>query len=184
MNASVKKVLLNLFTYQKNSSYNFSLPDESKIEDVQLDNFENTVSNDISENLKIIKIKYNTLINSDIQLREFTLLSNNIKYKAFLVYIDGMVNDKNINDSILKPLMLRNKANTYTNNKKEIKLKNNVIIRKIKRNNNLENYISECLLPQNSIKKLTNYNDILLEINSRKLCYFCRYFKHCFLYRK
>lgn len=184
MNANIKSFLLNLFTYQKKDDYEFSLPQESEITDVQLEKFNNTVSNNISDNLETIKVKYNSLINSDIQIREFTLLSNNINYKAFLVYIDGMVNDKNINESILSPLMLRNRANTYSKNKKEFKLKNDVIVRKVRKNNNLQDYILDCLLPQNSVKKTTDYSDILLEINSRKLRNFCRYFKCSLLYRK
>ncbi len=67
----------------------------------------------IGVNLEYLKVKYNTLINSDIVIREFSLMAKGKEYKAFLIYIDGMINSTMINDFVLKPLMLRNNANTY-----------------------------------------------------------------------
>ena len=43
----------------------------------------------LSVNLEYVKVKYNTLINSDIVVREFTLTARNRQYSAFLLFIDG-----------------------------------------------------------------------------------------------
>ena len=37
----------------------------------------------LSINLDFLKVKYNTLINSDISIREFTLNARNKQYNAF-----------------------------------------------------------------------------------------------------
>ena len=63
--------------------------------------------------LEYIKVKYNTLINSDIVLRDFTLSARNRQYKALLLFIDGMVDSQLINNNVLQPLMLRNRANIF-----------------------------------------------------------------------
>ena len=65
------------------------------------------------------KYKYNECliigdsINSDILVREFILNARGKQYKAFLLYIDGMVDSKILNDFVLEPLMLRNRNNLF-----------------------------------------------------------------------
>ena len=154
------------------------------------ENLEPTVfSKKINENLDYLKSKYNSLINSDIVIREFTLIANNSEYHSALIFIDGMVDTQIINNSVLKPLMLRNKANTYTvtenapqtnsqnneldnnyNNsseKKEIISEyncNDVIIRKIKKFD-LKNFVYNHLIPQNSVKLIDKFEDAISSIN-------------------
>ena len=67
----------------------------------------------INENLEYVKTKYNTLINSDIIVREFILNARGNQYKAFLLYIDGMVDSQILNDFVLESLMLRNRNNLF-----------------------------------------------------------------------
>ena len=69
----------------------------------------------VDVNFEFVKTKYNTLINSDIVLRDFILNARGKQYKAFILYIDGMINSEILNDFILKPLMLRNINNLYDN---------------------------------------------------------------------
>ena len=67
----------------------------------------------LSVNLEYMKTKYNTMINSDIILRQFTINARGKQYDAFIVYIDGMSDSQLIDDFILKPLMLRNRNNLF-----------------------------------------------------------------------
>lgn len=115
-----------------------------------------------------MKIQYNALINSDVVIREFTLSARDKQFKAFILYIDGMVDTQLINDFILKPLMLRNSANIYDGEQNRVlslKNDNKTIIKKV-RKFNLVDYIDSCLLPQNSVKKAEKFGDILSGINS------------------
>lgn len=117
--------------------------------------------------LEYIKVKYNTLINSDIILRDFTLSARNKQYKALLLFIDGMVDSELINNNVLKPLMLRNRANTFDGEENRIiseSVANNITVRRVKKFN-LENYIMDSLLPQNSVQKVTTFSDVFSGVN-------------------
>ena len=164
-NIDYKKILEN-FIWKKEKQYEFSLPETEEnnnyIADEDL-NFSDTVFPDISSNLDYMKMKYNIMINSDIVLREFTLSARNKQFKAFLLFIDGMVDSNLINDFILKPLMLKNSSNSFNGDQNEVVFKkttNNVVIKKIKKFDIVE-YVSDCLLPQNSIKEQSKFSNIL-----------------------
>ena len=45
------------------------------------------------------------------------------QYKAFLLFVDGLVDSNLINNYILKPLMLKNKANSFIDSKDIIELR-------------------------------------------------------------
>ena len=78
-----------------------------------------------------------------------------------------MVDTKLINDFILKPLMLRNRANTHTPDKKvkvTSAIANNISVRRMKKFN-LEDYIFNSLVPQNTIKKVSEFEKIISDIN-------------------
>lgn len=119
-------------------------------------------------NLDYMKVKYNSMINSDIKIREFILNARGKQYKSFLFYIDGMINQDIMNNYILKPLMLKNTANTFDGNQSkvisEVKT-NNITVRKIKRFD-IVDYISSCLLPQNTVQQCRKFDDIVSGINS------------------
>lgn len=148
------------------------------------------VSGKLCEDLDYLKSKYNSLINSDIVIREFSIIANNTEYHSALIFIDGMVDTQIINNAVLKPLMLRNQANTYQTNtyqgnennslntqsgnstndsapKKEIISEyncNDVIVRKIKKFD-LKNYIYNHLIPQNSVELVDKFEDAISSIN-------------------
>ncbi len=61
------------------------------------------ISINIEENIKYIKHKFNSPVNKDIVIRELTVAK---KYKAFIAYIDGMVDRITINNFILRALMV------------------------------------------------------------------------------
>ena len=141
------KDILNNLVWKKEVKYDFSLPNSNNnISDEQF-NFKEKISSSLSDNLNIIKTKYNSMINSDVIIREFTINTGIKKINAFLVGIDGMVDINLINNYVLKPLMLNNKKN----------------LQPIK---NLENYLLNSLIPQNSVKKQTTFKEIFSGINS------------------
>ena len=157
----IKDFINKTFGYKPKNEYQFTLPDNPEIDtekynNTNSDKIENIYSQ-IDANLKYIKTKYNTLINSDIITREFTLNTGSKQYKAFILYIDGMVDSQILNDFVLKPLMLKNK---FCNNETS-----KIIVQKGKKSN-IANYIQDCLIPQNNIKQQSSFKDIFSGVNS------------------
>lgn len=169
----------NIFKYTYKSEYDFSIQctENAASQTLETEKIDDKVNSSLSKNLEYIKSKYNTLINSDIVIREFSLICKNKRYKAFLVYIDGMTDSISINHFILKPLMLRNNSNTYT--KRSIKLcTNSTFI--VKRKFNLPNYIYNRLVPNNNISKQTEFEIIISDINSGNCALFVDTLNICF----
>ena len=157
-----------LFKYTPPKYYNFTLVPSNSCANIKQEESKEIYKN-IDLNIKHIKWVYNADINSDIIIREFFLTSRNTTYKAFLLYIDGMVDSDLINRFVLNPLMLRNYANTFEGNvKNEVTsqlLKDSVSIKKVKKFN-LEDYIYSNLVPQNNLKKETTFEKIIGGVNS------------------
>ena len=169
--------LRNVFSHvEEDDSLKFTLPAEdnsisndknasrtfNKIDDVK------QIFPSIDVNIEYIKTKYNLLINSDVILREFTLSARNRQYRAFLLFIDGMVDMDLINNYVLKPLMLKNQANSFEGNQNQVvaeAVTNNITVRKIKKFD-LKDYIYNNLIPQNNIKIRHDFKDIFYSINS------------------
>lgn len=162
------KKIWDSFAWEPKKDYQFLLPEqEVNLKQIPTDKKNTTISSNLSSNLEYINTKYNTLINSDIILREFLLTTRNKQYKAFLLFIDGMVDSNLINNFILRPLMLKNISSTSTkqeNNSNE-NLSNSVTIRKVKKFD-LCQYVENSLLPQNSISKETEFEKIISGVNS------------------
>lgn len=170
-----KKVLLDIFGYREHTDYNFRLepvdsndsidiPDRSKENKTEIE----VIFPSLEVNLEHIKSLYQIQINSDVMIREFHLNCRNKQYSAFLLYIDGMVDSKTINDFVLEPLMLKNRANTFEGNQDRIlseAVTNNITVRKVKKFN-LEDYIFDSLMPQNNVKKTTQFAEIISDVNS------------------
>ena len=106
----VKKILNNIFGYKEKEKYNFILPNVSNnIPETEFDKEDTTtVSSNLQANIEYLISKYNMLINSDVKIKEFNIPIKAKKVPAFLLYIDGMVSDDNINDFVLEPIFLRN----------------------------------------------------------------------------
>lgn len=167
-----KNIFNKLFTWEVPNNYQFELPEktddtESTVKNTT-NNVEKNIFSSIDVNLEYLKTRYNFLINSDIVIREFNLLVQNRQYKAFLLFIDGMTDTDLINNYVLKPLMLRNTANTYEDSKNriisEVKT-NNITVRKVKKFDIVE-YILNCLLPQNNVDRNSTFDEIVSGINS------------------
>ena len=120
----IKDILTNTFGYTPKASYQFSLPanhEKNTAQDnKQISDESSNVFTNLDKNLDYIKTKYNLLINSDIVTREFILNARGKQYKAFLLYIDGMVDSQILNDFVLEPLMMRNKNNLFNNEQNRV----------------------------------------------------------------
>lgn len=174
---NLKNVFQSLFAYEPPVEYNFSLPEDTQSTESN-DNQAIPSATDTDEkvnifpslnvNLEYMKTKYNTLINSDIILRQFTINARGKQYNAFLVYIDGMVDSEIMDKFILEPLMLRNKSNLYDGTQSKIiseAVANNITVRKVKKFD-LSNYLMGCLMPQNAVKEVTDFDTVANGINS------------------
>lgn len=153
-------------------SHNFSMPSNNEINsntnDIEFDNDVTDIFSSIDVNIEYLKVKYNLLINSDIILREFTLIARNKQYRAFLLFVDGMVNIDLVNNYVLKPLMLKNTANSFDGSQNQIiseAVTNNITVRKVKKFD-VKEYILNSLLPQNNVKTETKFKNIISYVNS------------------
>lgn len=170
---SIKNLFNTIFAYTPPVEYNFSLPEDvqtTESNDSQASKPEEkaNVFPSLSVNIEYMRTKYNLLINSDIILREFTLNARGKQYNAFLVYIDGMVDSEIMDKFILEPLMLRNKNNLFDGTQTKViseAIANNITVRKIKKFD-LSNYLMGCLMPQNAVKEVTDFDEVANGINS------------------
>ena len=181
---NLKDIISSLFKYKPPEKHNFVLLEDDESD--KNSNGSQNIKNDtnipetknifpaLSANLEYVKTKYNSMINSDIIIREFTLNARGKQYNAFLIYIDGMVDSKIMDDFILKPLILRNRSNLFDNSQNRVvseAVTNNITIRKVKKFD-LSSYLISCLLPQNSVQEITNFDEVTSGVNSRQLCSF------------
>lgn len=176
-----KNIWNDFFAYKPYDNYEFNLPEKEALEahftidnTEKLNNKKQNIFSSLNVNKEFLQTKYSTLINSDIILREFTLNARGKQYNAFLIYIDGMVDSKIMDDFILKPLILRNRSNLFDNSQNRVvseAVTNNITIRKVKKFD-LSSYLISCLLPQNSVQEITNFDEVTSGVNSRQLCSF------------
>lgn len=171
---NIKNLFNSIFAYTPPVEYNFTLPENTQTaesNDNQSSNSKEKVNifPSLKANMEHMKTKYNLLINSDVILREFTINARGKQYNAFLVYIDGMVDSKIMNEFILEPLMLRNKNNLYEGSQNKViseTVTNKITVRKIKKFD-LSNYLMGCLMPQNAVKEVSDFDEIANGINTR-----------------
>lgn len=176
---NLKKIFNSFFTYVPEYNYDFDISNdenETKFSTLTQKQNEEILSKEISfnleENLNNIQISYNTLINSDIIIKKFTLNARGKQYNAVLLYIDGLIDTNILNNFILKPLMLKNSSNTFEGTESKVTLDSNkAFVRKIKKFD-ISDYLLNCLIPQNSVHKITKFEELFKGVNSRKLCSF------------
>lgn len=177
----IKNIFNTLFAYKPPIDYNFSLPEDPEAitknstqanqanqnKETQNKKHDNIFPS-LNVNLEYMKTRYNLLINSDVIMREFTINARGKQYNAFLVYLDGMVDSKIMDEFILQPLMLRNKSNLYDGTQNKViaeAVANNITVRKVKKFD-LANYLMGCLLPQNAVKEVSDFDQVANGINS------------------
>lgn len=162
----IKNLFNTYFKYQPKEHYQFSIPDIDENINKETNNNQPekkvSVFPSLNVNLEYMKTKYNTMINSDIILRQFTINARGKQYDAFIAYIDGMVDSQIMDDFILKPLMMRNKNNLFDGTQNKIiseAVANNITVRKVKKFD-LSNYLMGCLMPQNALKEVSTFDEI------------------------
>ena len=173
---NLKNIFKKVFSYIKPDNYNFSLEKDNCNKQANNSSDDLEIFPAIDINLEIIKEKYNLEKNSDINIREFNLPIKTKNYKAFLIYIDGVINQNSINDFILEPLLLRNSINTFTNKSedKEENYSKNISLKKVKKFD-LGNYLINNLIPQNRIISSKTFKDVIQNVNYG----FCALFVDC-----
>ena len=169
----MKNFFKKIFHYNEKIDYQFIISDASNnIPENEFDKKDTTtVYPDLSVNLEYLKSKYNILINSDIKTRDFVLPIKSKNFSAFILYIDGMVDNDTINNFILEPLLLKNSItmkqqnidNTNTNSLSPSS--KSVSIKRAKKFN-LEEFIYNGLIPQNNISKETDFSEIISKVNA------------------
>ncbi len=180
-----KEILKKIFLVDPNNNYDFVLSDDvTRNNDSKQKNANNTATENfksledigkhknifpsVDVNLEYVKVRYNSMISSDVVIREFMVTARNRQYRAFLLFIDGMVNHDLINNYVLKPLMMKNQANSFEGDQTRIlseAVTNNITVRKVKKFDIVE-YISNCLFPLNDIKRRTEFSDIFAGVNA------------------
>lgn len=178
--------IINSFKYEPENKYEFDLSandtQNNSNQITPLEDLNQNIYPNVEVNLEYIKVKFNTLINSDIKIRKFDLTARNKVYKAFILYIDGMSDTKLINRFILHPLMLKSRANT-NNSAEEIvssAVANNITVKKVKKFN-LVDYIYSCLIPHNDVEKSNNFDDVISLVNLGNCALFIDTIDTCFV---
>lgn len=147
---NLKDFFNNIIKYNP-EPYIFSLintkSNSSNASTTEMPQTENKIFTNIQENLDFLKFKYNTLICNDVIIREFNMFAYNKNHHCFIIYIDGLVNSISINDFILKSLMM----GKHRYNKPF--------------EGSLQEYVDNCLLPQNSVTKVQDFQDVFSGIN-------------------
>ncbi len=159
-----KNLFTKMFEYKDRSNCNeFILPNNPNNIILEENNI-NYVFNTLDRNYEFLKTKYNLLINSDINVREFVISTKCNKFNAMLLYIDGLVNSDSINDFILKPLLLKNSI-TMKENTTKPDGNSKSTLKEVKKFN-LEDFIYNSLIPQNTISKETKFEDLIDKVNA------------------
>lgn len=161
--------LKKVFLYRPpETPYNFSLPEKSSLQarnnelkNASSQSLINNIVPSLNDNITNLKIRYNSLINSDIILREFSLTVNGKNYNSLIVSIDGMVNSEQVNNFLLRPLMetANNKSNFKTINLNGINIKKSKKI-------DLGTYIHNCLMPLNDVNKIDTLDKLVTAVNA------------------
>lgn len=152
-----KNILNNLFSYKPSQNQEFIIPNSPNNISYNSKNQKEKISTDYDKNIAYLNVKYNLLINSDINTREFEIEISDKKFRACLIFIDGMVKSESLNLSVLSPLLLKN----------SIRMNN---IKKPKFNKaqkfDLKSFLIKNLIPQNTIKIEEYFDSTIEKINS------------------
>jgi len=105
------------------------------------------ISEKLSVNLEYMKRIYSIPQNGDIILREFDIVVKDKVIPAFMLFYDGMVDRKVINDDILQPLMLLSNLDIKGDEKC------------------IAEFVRNHLLPHNQLNEVKDYRKVIDEIN-------------------
>lgn len=155
-------IISKLFEYKPPKEYNFVIPNTSNnIVDEDTEIVE--IYPSLAVNLEYLKSKYNLILNSDINVRKFTLSIKSKEFFSAIIYIDGIVDNNSINESILSPLLLRNSITMQPT--KTVAISKDISVKKV-RKFDLEDFLYNSLIPQNSVSKVKNFKELTQKLNS------------------
>ena len=129
-----KDKLKDLFVYKPNMPYEFVLSENNASDENPPANFlpDGDVFSTLDENYDYLRVQLNSLINSDVIMRPFTINVSGKAYNALFVGIDGMISSSLVNNFLLRPLL---NTNTNSTQSKVQCTKNGVQFKKIKKVN-------------------------------------------------
>lgn len=161
---NIKNIFNNLFEYKEQEDYEFILPNSANnLPETDMEAEKQKIFPTLSVNIEYLKTKYNLLINSDVKIRKFALPIQNKKVAAALLYIDGMVDETTITNSVLQPLLLKNSITMQ----EQQNTSGRITVRNPKTPKiNLENFIYNGLIPHNSISKETEFETLISKVNA------------------
>ena len=161
---NIKNYFNNIFSYKEKQEYDFLLPNSANNVPESQNELKQEIYPSITVNIEYLKSKYNLIINSDVKIRKFSLPIKNNQIPAFLLYIDGMVDETIITNSILQPLLLKNSIWMQTENSSSSEKGRRITIKK--QNTPIEDFIYNGLIPHNSISKETNFDNVIKKVNT------------------
>lgn len=163
---NIKNFFNNIFEYTEHKEYEFILPNSANnIPPADTELKKQKIFPTLSVNIEYLKTKYNLLINSDVKIRKFALPIQNKKVPAALLYIDGMVDEAAITNSVLQPLLLKNSITMQEQN--DANRSGRISIKHSKQPKiNLEAFIYNGLIPHNSVSKETEFENVIINVNS------------------
>ena len=162
MNKFIKS-LKYYFLYNPKHEYDFVLDENNaSTEDVDVpDSFlpDHSIYSSLDKNYDYLRVQYNTLINSDVILRPFQIDIAGKKLGALFIGIDGLIDSQLVNNFLLRPLMETNSSYKTFHTANGVELKQ---FKKV----NIEDYIFNKLIPQNTVKKITKFSEVASSINT------------------
>ena len=165
----MNNIFKTLFGYfEKENKHDFKINTSSNI--LPKDNTKTSLKSDFDYNLNLLKTSYNSIISSDINIREFKINIKTKIFKAAIFFIDGITDSTSINEFILKPLFKKDKNNIkgIYNKKLELLKYNNISNKKYKlhvKKFDVQNYLFNLILPHSNVKLEKDLNKIISYIN-------------------
>lgn len=101
------------------------------------------ISRQLSENLEVIEERFSVPLNGDLIIRKFDIAVKDSVIAAFMVFFDGLVNNKVIDDDILQPLMLLSNLDIRSDG------------------DDLLIYIRSHILPHNQLKEVRTHQEVI-----------------------
>lgn len=165
----MNNIFKTLFGYfEKENKHDFKINTSSNI--LPKDNTKTSLKSDFDYNLNLLKTSYNSIISSDINIREFKINIKTKIFKAAIFFIDGITDSTSINEFILKPLFKKDKNNIkgIYNKKLELLKYNNISNKKYKlhvKKFDVQNYLFNLIIPHSNVKLENDLNKIISYIN-------------------
>ena len=164
---NLKNYFNNTFSYKERQEYDFLLPNSANNIPKSKNETNQKVSPSLNVNIEYLKSKYNLMINSDVKTRELSLPIKNKQTPAILLFIDGMVDETTITNSVLQPLLLKNSIFMQNETKNTVSKGYRISINNPKTSNiSNEDFIYNSLIPHNSVSKENHFKDIIKKVNS------------------